>query len=50
MITFVTKHIRIIDKVTLCLDSIYTQIEKIFLESQCEVIMIYDKENYCGYV
>ncbi len=50
MITFVTKHIRIIDKVTLCLDSIYTQIEKIFLESQCEVIMIYDKEKYCGYV
>ena len=26
------------------------KIEKIFLESQCEVIMIYDKEKYCGYV
>lgn len=50
MITFVTKHIRIIDKGILCSDSIYTQIEKFFLESQCEVILIYDKERYCGYV
>lgn len=50
MITFVTKHIRIIEKETLCSDSIYTQVEKIFRESQCEVILIYDKERYCGYV
>lgn len=50
MITFVTKHIRIIDKEILCADSIYTQIEKFFLESQCEVILFYDKDKYCGYV
>lgn len=50
MIIFVTKHIRIIDKEILCSDRIYTQIEKIFLESQCEVILFYDKERYCGYV
>ena len=50
MITFVTKHVRIIDIRILCADSIYTQIEKIFLESLCEVILFYDKERYCGYV
>lgn len=53
MINFVTKKTLVIDKETLCFNeehTVYTRIQFLFQKSNCEIILIYEENKYCGYI
>lgn len=53
MLIFVSKKVHVIDKNMLFLDNeekLYEQVKTLFRERQCETLLIYENDIYCGYI
>lgn len=53
MLFFVSKKVQVIDKNMLLLsneEKLYVQVKTLFHESNCETILIYENNKYCGYI
>lgn len=53
MIKFTTKKTLVIDKKLLCFregQTVYTRIQYLFQKNNCEIILIYEGNRYCGYI
>lgn len=53
MLFFISKKVQVIDKNMLILgneEKLYVQVKTLFRESNCETILIYENNKYCGYI